>query len=356
MNRPTSKLFIDFETRSAVDLKKCGADVYARDPSTDIMCMAWAFDDEPVDLWTPFDGDLSERVYTHVLSNEPVIAHNAPFELAIWNHVGVKKYKWAPLGLIQAQCTMAMAYAMSLPGSLDNASAAVGLTHKKDMQGHRVMMQLSQPRDVLADGSVVWWNDPDKFAKLYSYCKQDIEVERELYKRLMPLSPAERRVWILDQRINQRGIAVDLPSVTTAIAIVEGEKKRLDEEMRAVTCGAVATCTAVGQLTDFLKAQGLEVDGVAKADVADFLEDEALPAVCRQALLLRQEAAKSSTAKFESMRKSACNDGRVRGIFQYHGAGTGRWAGRRIQPQNFPRPKISQKNIESVFEILGRAS
>jgi DNA polymerase len=348
-------LFLDFETRSTVDLRKCGADVYARHPSTDILCVGWAFaNDELVKVTRPTPG-TQEAFGSHVARGGTVIAHNAPFELAIWNNVGSKLYGWPRLQPEQVHCTMAMAYAMALPGKLENVAPALGLDVEKDMSGHRVMMQLSQPRKIHpsagpGESRVEWWDDPAKFDKLFAYCAQDVEVERQVYKRLMALSASERQLWLLDYKINQRGIQVDLPAVNAAIRIVELEQERLNIEMRKVTSGAVSTCTATGQLTDWLRWQGVKLDGVAKSDVIELLEQKGLPSACRQALLLRQEAAKSSTAKLEAMKLRASEDGRIRGTTQYHGAGTGRWAGRGIQVQNFPRPQMRQDQIEAVLD------
>jgi DNA polymerase bacteriophage-type len=346
-----SVLHLDFETKSTYDIKKGGADAYARHESTDLLCVGYAFDEEPVVVAK--GGQVPARLLNHVKDGRTVVAHNAAFELAIWNYCATRRYGWPELKPEQVECTMTMAYAMAFPGSLANAATAVGLDAQKDASGHRIMLQLSQPRKVNEDGSVVWWDDAEKFERLYEYCKQDIEVERQLCKRLLKLSAKEREVWLLDQKINQRGVQVDLVAVRAAIELVKAEKKRLDEEMRRVTKNAVATCTATGQLTDWLRIKGLDVEGVAKADVAEWLDND-IPEECRKALLLRQEAAKSSTAKLESMALRACSDGRIRGTTQYHGAATGRWAGRGIQVQNFPRNSLlGQGQIEAVFEILG---
>lgn len=347
----TTHYHIDFETRSAEDLRKCGADVYARGDSTDIICLAIAKNDEPPVLWVP-----GTAWNPQIKPEYTFIAYNAPFELAIWNNVGVKKYGWPKLPAAQTLCTMAMAYAMSLPGKLENAALAVGLEHQKDMEGHRIMMQISQPRSINADGSVVWWDDTNKTQKVYEYCKQDILVERELFKRLMQLSPQERNLWLLDHNINQRGVYVDISAVRTAIKIVELEKDRLNQEIRDVTKGAVAMTTAVGQITDYLKNCGIDVPSIAKAELIELLERDDLPVHCRRVLELRQEAAKSSTAKLEAMVNGVCNDGRSRGLFQYYGANTGRWASRRIQLQNLPRPLIPQQDVDSVFGILEKVA
>ncbi len=354
-------LFLDFETRSTVDLGKCGADVYSKHPSTEILCMGYAFDEGPIEIWTPkseepFDVFLFAAVEREDVSRATAqncfIAHNAAFEISIWNHVGVTKYGFPPVRTNQFMCTLSMAYAMALPGKLEGAAAALGIENGKDIPGHRLMLQLAQPRDALPDGTFTWWEDDQKFERLYQYCRQDVAVEREIFKRLMKLSDEEQKVWLLDQEINSRGIQVDLKAVNAAIELVKSEKNRLDSSIRHITNNAVATCTATAQLTNWLRFRGVELSGVAKSDVATLLEKDGLPDDCRSALLLRQEAAKTSTAKLEMMRDGVGSDGRIRGLTQYHGASTGRFAGRRIQVHNFPRPKISQDEIENVFEIL----
>lgn len=122
--------------------------------------------------------------------------------------------------------------------------------------------------------------------------------------------------------------------------------------MTRVTGGNVTACSKVSDLTDWIKNQGVAVDGVAKSDVSDLLARGDLPANVRRALELRRDAAKSSTAKLSAMKAAAGADGRVRGTLQFHGAATGRWAGRRVQTQNLPRPGISQEEIDQVFDIL----
>lgn len=342
------KFSIDFETRSAVDLRKCGAYVYAESPTTDILCMGYAFEDEPVKMWKYGEAFPVE------LMKFPIYAWNANFEYLIWNEVGVKKYGWPKLPLEQTYCTMAMALAMSLPGKLENVSPALGIKAQKDMQGNRVMLQLSKPRQVKDDGTIVWWTPeefPEKYERLYEYCKQDVEVEREAAKKLLPLSPSERKIWLIDQKINGRGVKIDLPSVRSAMNVIESEKKRLDAEMRKVTGLSVASSSAVGQLTTWLASKGVETESVGKGDVVELLKKE-LHRDVRRALEIRKEAGKSSTAKLNAMVLRSCSDGRVRGTQQYHGAGTGRFAGRGLQTQNFPRPNLKHDEIEGVIAIL----
>jgi DNA polymerase len=349
-------LFIDFETRSACDLKKAGSHLYAAHPSTEVLCLGFAFSGEPPRIYVPGSDSHPSDVVEHVAALRPVVGHNiGGFEIPVWNEVLHKRHGWPALYVEQCRDTMAQAYACGLPGSLEGCASALGIEKQKDMAGHRIMLQLSQPKDVdEKTGAITWREDAAKFQALVNYCLQDVEVEREVYKRLPRLSEKEQVLWELDHYINRRGVYIDVRSARKAQALIEFEKERLDKEIRKVTGNAVATCTAVGQLTDWLRFRGVETEGVAKADVSALLSRQELPEDCRAALALRQEAAKSSTAKINAMLGSSGDDQRVRGTLQYHGATTGRWAGRKIQVQNFPRPSLSQKEIVDVIEnIIG---
>lgn len=351
-------LHLDDETRSVADLKKVGLSNYATHPTTGLWCAAFAFDDDPVQLWTAegnTDDAAVRAAHEHIRKGGLVYAHNAAFELKIGRHVA-PRYGWPELQLEQMRCTMAMAYVMALPGSLEHCAAALGIDQQKDMKGGRVMMQLARPRSLADDGNPIWWNDRAKLDTLYAYCKQDVEVERACHKRMLELTPEELELWRLYQRMNERGIPVDLPSIDRAIALVESEKARLDQAMRDITGNVVAGCTDVRQLTAWLRYRGVSLPGVAKADVLNALSEDGLPEDCRQALQLRQEAAKTSTAKLTAMRDGASSDGRVRDCTQHYGAHTGRGAGRRIQPLNFPRPTIlkNEDDVEDAIANLHR--
>ena len=356
-------LGIDFESFSQIDLKKSGLHNYATDPSTGVHCLSYGPDPEHIHTWVegePFPVDLK----AHIEAGGIVTAWNAAFELAIWNEVCVKKYGWLPLPIRQVRCSMVRAYAMALPGALDDAAPALGVDQRKDSEGHRIMMQLSRPKK---DGSM--WrreDDLDKFLKLYSYNKQDVRTELACLERLMELSPSETLLWELDYKINNRGVMCDLASVDKGIAIIQSEQKRLNGEMLKATGGVVGSCTEVQLLGKWIKSQGVEMDGLAKADVLDALavdteetdnedgEGIPMPPAVRRALELRQEAAKSSTAKLIAMREKASPDGRIRNLHQFHAASTGRWAGRGVQVQNLPRwrPDIHQSDIEAMFSML----
>ena len=348
---------IDFETFSESDLRKVGSYVYAQHPSTDVLCLCYAIDDGPVQLWIPGD-EASTELLAHIVEGGNVIGHNvAGFEHLIWNHVMGLKYGWPALQLEQLQCTMAMAYATGLPGTLEMASKAAGLDVEKDMKGHRIMLQLCKPRRALPSGGFSRWTPeeyPEKYQTLYDYCRQDVVVERELCSRLMKLSTEEQETWILDAKINKRGVGVDRKLAAKALEAVEFEKARLNKQISEVTEGVVSTGTATGQLTDWLKWKGLEVPSVAKADVLEML-DQDIPDECRKALLIRQQVSKTSTSKLVAMEMGCNSDDRMRGLFQYHGATTGRWAGRRVQLQNLKRPSMSLAEIEEAFVLIEHA-
>jgi len=351
-----SVAFIDFETRSTVDLKKSGSDVYARHLSTEIMCLSYAFDNGPVKTWRRLD-DSPSLLLRHVSEGHPVVGHNiGGFEVPVWNNVG-KRLGWSELKIEQCRDTMVMAYAMSLPGSLEHAAAAVGIEAQKDLKGSRIMLTLCKPKGFTDYGAPTWDEDPDKLEALYRYCEQDVEVERQLYNRLQPLSADEQAVWVLDHKINQRGVKLAAKELDAAIKIVDLEKRKFNQRIQKISKAFISTYNETGRFKEWIESRGVaNVPSIAKADVVELLSREDLPADVREALMLRQEAAKSSTAKLESMISSTGSDGRIRGIFQYHGAGTGRWAGRRIQPQNFPRGNLNPTQVEEVFGVLGGIS
>jgi len=348
-----SILHLDFETKSTVDLKKVGLHVYATHPDTDVIVACYTFDEGPVRTWWAGQACPSD-VRDHIEAGREVWAHNAAFERVINNCVMHRRYGWPKISIHQVRCTSAMAYAMALPGSLDGASAALGVDQRKDMAGSRLMLQMCQPRDVSPTGKVIWWDeDKEKLGRLGAYCAQDVVVERVIGHRMMPLSPYEQKVYQLDQVINDRGIGVDVPAIKRALEIIDDEKARLTAEIQKVSMNQVATPTAVQQIKDFLSwRMGVSVEGLAKNDVTELLDREGIPSDCRRVLEIRQEAGKAATSKLEPMLVSAGRDHRVRGTFQYTGASTRRWAGRRVQLHNLKRPGIKQEHIDRLLDSL----
>lgn len=352
----TSVLHIDLETRSTVDLRTAGVHAYARHPDTDIWCACTAVDNGPVQVWRPGDpvpDAILEAVQGAIPGRWTLCAHNAQFERVIWETILGPRYGWRVPALEQWRCTAAMASAMALPRALDGAAGALGLRQRKDKEGAGLMMRMARPRKVHADGRLDWWDVPERIARLIDYCTQDVLVERALHARLRRLCDTEQRVYRLDQVINDRGVALDLALIDAARDVTDTALARLNARLRAVTGGAVTTITRTADLTRWLNARGVDTDSVAKPAVRALLADDTLPADTRAALDIRQEAAKSSTAKLKAMQACVCPDGRARGLLLYHGAGTGRWAGRLVQPQNFPRGTVKDV-ADTIPTVLDR--
>lgn len=336
-----AKAHIDFETRSAIDLVKSGVYRYAESPSTEVICMSWRLGDGPVQRWRPgeeFPVELAEHKGLFV-------AHNASFERTIWNAkvaIGDERGNCYPTPMRpEAQdCTLSRAVVLALPAGLAGCGAALGADVQKDDAGHRLMMKMCKPRSVDQEHDrVVWWDDPADIERLQAYCDQDVLAECAIDKKLPPLSERERRVWILDQTINDRGVAVDVHLVSRALEVVEEATKRANNEMWRLTEGAVDTVTKTAKIISWVNARGVPCTSIAKGEIEELVLGAQLQSddVCEKVIRLRRAAARSSTAKLKTILKSVSSDGRARGTLAYHGASTGRWAGRLMQPQNFPR-------------------
>ena len=332
---------LDFETRSNVDLKKAGLHRYFEDESTEILCMAWRIGDGPVSVWRPGEPD-HWQLFEHVRSGGLVIAHNNAFDRAAWN----KTFPWQPLAPEQCDCTMARGAAMALPQGLDQLGQALKAPIKKDRDGHRLMMRMCRPPFI---------NDEDKLAALANYCKQDVEAERAIDKLVPLLSHSERRLWLLDQKINDRGVAVDIKLVERAYEAVQVAAERGHKEMARLTQGHVRKTSEVARIVAWLNSRGIACKSVAKGDTHELILRAGLfdDRVAAQVINLRRAAAKASTAKYQAILNSVCRDGRVRGSLRYHGASTGRWAGAGMQPQNFPQALDSLKVAETLEVLRG---
>jgi DNA polymerase len=213
------------------------------------------------------------------------------------------------------------------------------------MEGHRLMMQMAKPRKPPKDDPtrLWWWDDEERRERLYKYCETDVEVERAIGKRIRKLSDHERKLYLLDQKMNDRGVMIDVPLVVAAQEIVKEGTYRANLEISEVTGGEVASVTKVKDLTRWLQYNGLDVDNVRKDTLRDLLGGD-LPDDVRRALEIRASAGKTSTAKLSAMLHAVGDTERACGLLLFHGASTGRWSGKLLQPQNFPRPTIN--NVE----------
>jgi DNA polymerase len=369
-------LHIDFETRSTCDLRKAGPWVYSQYYSTDVWCMAYALGADDIKLWRPGMACPDELIYT-VATGLPVIAHNVSFERAIISSIMARRYGWPIPPLEQWTCTAAMAAAMALPRSLDKAGQVMGLAIQKDKSGHDLMLRMARPRSktkvrCVACGmmscdchemfktQLVWWNDEERLQRLFAYCIQDVAVERELTKVLRPLSERERRIWLLDQKMNERGVAVDMKFARKAAAMVKEVSTDLNNELAQATGDFVKTTNQAQRLKIWMACNGVPVETLRKNVVAELmtrdLEDE-----MQKVVELRQEGSKSSTAKFNALLNRTCIDDRIRDNLMYHAASTGRWGGKGFQPQNLMRlvkefTPYLPRTIEMIRDGCSRAA
>lgn len=341
---------VDFESRSAVDLRKTGVYVYAEDPSTDVWCMAYSWDGEDVRIWKPGD-PIDTELENWIVEGGKLQAFNAAFERIIWNKIMAPRYGWPRTKSSQWYCTMAQASTAGLPRALGQAAAVLGVEEQKDKAGQALMLRMARPRRTNPDGTHVWWETEDKVEALVRYCAQDVRTEMDVSTHIPYLSDSERQLYLLDQRINDRGVLLDRDLLDRVRTLADESKAEIDAEINRLTRGEVRSATNGMHLVAWLRKYGVLTKSVDKQAVAEILAVADLHPVIRRVLELRQAGAKSSTAKLNAMEYAASEDGRMRGLLVYHGAATGRWSGKLVQPQNFPRPVRKQAELD---EIIGK--
>jgi len=336
---------IDFETRSEIDLPDHGLDIYANDPSTEVLCIAFGTTPENVVVQAPTPTEdppayCLRWLLDHVADGGKIQAWNAMFEYAIWNCVCVPKYGWPPLKLEQCIDSMAIAAANNVPQSLGDAAIFMDAAYQKDTRGRYLIQKLCRP----VKG--VFIEDKKLMAELFDYCAQDVRTEMAIVANLRPLTDAEQEVWTLTQRINLRGVPVDYNELHNAVLAVCRAQDALDNECLALT-GCKPSERA--KLLAWLNAQGAGLEDLTAKTVSAKLVDTNLPDKIRRALELRQEGSQTSVAKYAKMMEIQ-REGRIRNTLVYHGASTGRWASRGgLNLQNIARPTISDAEIENAL-------
>lgn len=379
------KLTIDFETRSAAPIKKVGAAAYAQHPTTEVICLALKWEGGEPYIWysPPFQQEIStediQPLYTRMIADfrvqemmeeaDIIEAHNAQFEYFIWKYV-MPKYGFRMFDVRKLRCSAAKAAMYGLPRDLAGACQVAGVRQQKDMEGSRLMMRLCSPRKALKDEKLrdpdwetrlYWRGSSAEFVRLGEYCMQDVRAEEALSNALPELPGSEQQLWQLDLLINDRGIRVDVPSAEAILTQVESHASRMTREFQQLT--GLASPRQRDALLRHLISIGTQMEGLTAKDVENALSSAEDGTQAKRILEIRQSLSKSSTAKYKAF-LATCGDGdRIRGCFMYHGAGTGRWSGRLIQPQNFPRGAFGDVDfcirlfrngaLDSVSELYG---
>ncbi len=350
-------LILDYETRSEVDLKVCGAYEYSLHPSTQILCAAWRVGTREdlrigtVSCWSPairhsYSPSKDDLLHAMLEPGIIIVAHNAMFEQVITRNV-LKVRMLPPKNWL---CTAALAASYALPRKLEGACAALKLPVQKDMEGHRLMLKLSKPRKESKNNKAKWHKKMRDLKRVMQYCVTDIDAETELFLTLPELNPLERKIWELDQRINLRGFKADRELVTKVLRMIGEETKKLNEETRHLTNGEVWTTGLLEKVHGYLERRGVHLPDLSAKTVSDALKSGLVNGDAARLLQIRQSVSKTSTKKYRAFDMRSKSDGRVRDAFMYHAASTGRWGGKGLQPQNFPRGKI--KDTETAVEIL----
>lgn len=336
-------LTIDLETYSSVDISRAGAYKYAEADDFEILLMAYAFDDEPTQVWDFTEDGVPDWLAAVLLDPSITkLAWNMSFERAcLRNALGV----YSPPE--QWRDAMTIAAMNGLPLSLDAAGAALQLTERKLDTGKALIAYFCKPcRPTISNGGRTRnlpEHAPEKWAKFIEYCRRDTEVERTIYRRLerFPVPEWERRLEALDARVNDRGVMVDLDLAGAAVYVDDTLRGEHKAELQKLT--GLENPNSVVQLKDWLEGVGISCDSLDKAAVKE-LRAKATDPTTRRVLELRQLLGKTSTKKYEAILASACKDQRVHGMLQYYGAArTGRWAGRLVQVQN-----LAQNHLDDI--------
>ena len=348
-------LSIDIETFSSVDLKKCGVYVYTEAQDFEILLFGYAIEDGPVHVVDLSNGEEIPLGIRIALTSQDVIktAFNASFErTCIAKHFGY----WMPPE--QWRCTQVHALTLGLPIHLDGVAKAMKLKQQKDAAGKALIRYFSMPCKPTKTNGQRTRNlpehVPEKWAQFKEYCRQDVEVEREIRESLerFPVLPIEQKLWELDQRINDNGIRVAPDLVTNAIQCDAQYQERLTKGAAELT--KLNNPKSVAQLKRWLLAtDGLEVESLNKLSVPELIKQTDSDTV-KRVLELRQEMAKTSIKKYKAMDRARCKDARVRGLLQFYGANrTGRWSGRLVQTQNLPQNKLPDLDLARRLLIAG---
>lgn len=350
-------LSIDIETYSDVNLSKCGVYKYAESPDFEILLFGYSADGSEVTVIDLAQGERLPQEIMDALTDDTVIkwAFNANFERVCLSRylrdLGASLdpfHDKHPLSTECARflnpeswrCSMVWAATMGLPLSLEGVGAVLGLEKQKLTEGKDLIKYFSVPcAPTKANGGRTRnhpFHAPDKWEAFKKYNIRDVETEIGIKDRLAKF-PVPEEVWDeyhIDQEINDRGVRLDMDLVKEAIEMDSHSRSELTAAMKDMT--ALDNPNSVQQMKQWLSDNGLETDSLGKKVVAELIKTA--PPELQTVLELRQQLAKSSVKKYQTMERAVCDDGRARGMFAFYGANrTGRWAGRLIQLQNLPQ-------------------
>jgi DNA polymerase len=344
------RLWLDFETRSMTSIKLCGLDRYAKDPTTSVLMLAWAFDEDYPKLWLPCLGEPMPQELLAGLTDPTVIkcAWNFNFEKDILHYklgIAIPLVEWYDPNVLCAY--------MSLPIGLDRAGNALNIDEKKihttgDKRGVKLFSQPSKQfkrilkKDPTAPALYFkdWNSHPEEWKQFCEYCIMDVIAERGVWHAAVafnsPITPGEKQAWLLDQRMNSTGVWIDKAYVANAKALALGAVDQFISEMKIET--GLENPNSRDQLLEWLQQRGYPFDSLDAEHVEEGLKLPYLKPLPRKILELKQKIGGSAYTKLQKIEDLVGADGRLHDQFIYHGAHTGRWAGRGVQLQNLYKP------------------
>jgi DNA polymerase len=338
-------LAIDIETFSSADLTKTGVYKYTEAPDFTILLFAYSFEGAPRVIDLASGEEIPDDVL-NALTDPNVLktAYNANFERTC-----IAKYLKRPMPPEQWECTMVKAAMIGLPHGLDAVAMALKLEGKL-AEGKALIRYFSCTcKPTKTNGQRTRnlpGHDTEMWEKYKSYCAQDVVTERRIADKIsfFEIPELEKRLWALDQKINDRGVRVDRKFIQNAISFDITTNKKLTEE--AVRLTGLDNPNSVSQLKKWIEeATGDQVEKLTKHTVPEILKS-AESEVVKRVLEIRQMMSKSSVKKYIAMARAVCEDGRIRGLLQFYGAGrTGRWAGRLVQVQNLPKNELKDLDL-----------
>ena len=361
-------LSLDLETKSSVDIGKCGAYKYAESPDFEILLFGVSVNHGPITVYDLACGDTVPEEIIAALSDDRVTkwAYNASFErvcLSVWlrrnypQHFRSYSIPGDPvqnyLDPASWKCTLVWAAYNGLPLGLEKVGAVLGFEEQKLKEGKDLIKYFCCPcKPTKSNGGRTWnlpHHAPEKWELFKKYNERDVQVEMQIQERLKNY-PVPDFVWDeyhLDQQINDRGIMIDQDMVREALRIDELSKTDLTARMQKKT--GLDNPNSVIQMKDYLAENGMEVESLGKKDVAAMIKTA--PEDLAEVLSLRLQLAKSSVRKYQAMQNAVCADGRCHGMFQFYGANrSGRWAGRLIQLQNLPQNHMD--DLEQARDLV----
>ena len=342
-------LWLDLETYSETPITH-GTHKYAE--NAEVLLVAYAFDDEPVTVLDLTERGSLDNVQMMVDTVDTVVIHNSAFDRTVLRHCGVH----IPVDKIED--TMVRALAHGLPGSLGVLCDVLGVPQDKakDKAGKKLIHLFTKPRPKNVKlRRATRDTHPEEWAAFIEYARLDVDAMRSVHGLLPHWNRhgSERALWLLDQKINDRGIAIDVELANAALRAFQRSSRSLAERTRVLTNGAVGSLTQRGKFLEHLEqVLAFSTPDLKKGTVSALLQGDLTPEV-RELLEIRQQASATSPAKYKVLLKATSADGRLRGTLQFCGASrTGRWGGRLFQPQNLPRPTMKQDQIDAGIKAM----